>query len=180
VLVFASACTADDMPSPSGSIAPSDGGVLQLRPVVEIVARSSPAWDDTDLTCSFQAAARADCAVSALGASHIVLPGPGGDPEKYVLGPRVVDGGDVERALARPDAASGPGWMVFVDLSADGTDAFATATEAAVGSQIAIIVDGRIVSSPTVAAPITSGNVLVTSGLTERQAESLASRIDPG
>jgi preprotein translocase subunit SecD len=49
-----------------------------------------------------------------------------------------------------------------------------------VGSQIAIIVDGRIVSSPRVAVQITGGNVVVASGLTERRAAQLASRIDPG
>jgi preprotein translocase subunit SecD len=48
------------------------------------------------------------------------------------------------------------------------------------GSRIAIVVDGRIVSAPTVQAPITSGNVVVTSGLTEREARSLATRLDAG
>jgi preprotein translocase subunit SecD len=181
VLVFAAACRpADDRPSPSVSIAPSDGTVLQLRPVVEIVVRSSPAWDETDLTCTFQAASRGECAVSALDGPRIVLPRPGEDPEKYVLGPRIVDGRDVERAVARHDLKPGAGWIVYVDLTAEGTERFAAATEGAVGSQIAIIVDGRIVSSPTVAVTITSGTVVVASRLTERRAAELASRIDPG
>jgi SecDF, P1 head subdomain len=181
VLVFSSACgTTDDRPTPSGSIAPSDSGVLQLRPVVEIVARSSPAWDETDLTCTLQAAARGECAVTALDGPRIVLPGPGEAPGKYVLGPHVVDEGDVERAVAQHDTQPGAGWIVYVDLTAEGTERFAAATKDAVGSQIAIIVDGRIVSSPRVAVPITGGNVVVASGLTERRAAELASRIDPG
>jgi preprotein translocase subunit SecD len=49
-----------------------------------------------------------------------------------------------------------------------------------VGSRIAIVVDGRIVSAPTVQVPISSGEVVVASGLTERAAASLASRLDPG
>jgi preprotein translocase subunit SecD len=49
-----------------------------------------------------------------------------------------------------------------------------------VGSRIAILVDGRIVSAPTVQTPITSGDVVVTSGLTERQATSLATRLGAG
>jgi K+/H+ antiporter YhaU regulatory subunit KhtT len=48
-----------------------------------------------------------------------------------------------------------------------------------VGSAIAIIIDGRILSSPIVAAPITSGDVVVASGLTEHEATSLASKINP-
>lgn len=181
VLVFASACgPADDRPSPSVSIVPSESAVLQLRPVVEIVTPSSTAWEETDLTCTFQAAARGECSASTLDEPRIVLPGPGEDPEKYVLGPHVVDGRDVERAVAQRDTQPDAGWIVYVDLTAEGTERFGAATEDAVGSQIAIIVDGRIVSSPRVAVPITGGNVVVASGLTERRAAQLASRIDPG
>jgi preprotein translocase subunit SecD len=180
VLVFVSACgPADDWPSPSVSIVPSDSAVLQLRPVVEIVTPSSAAWEETDLTCTFQAAARKECAASTLDEPRIVLPGPGEDPEKYVLGPHVVDGRDVERAVAQHDTQPGAGWIAYVDLTAEGTERFAAATALSVGSQIAIIVDGRIVSSPRVAVPITGGNVVVASGLTERRAAQLASRIDP-
>ena len=97
-----------------------------------------------------------------------------------MLGAGIVDGNDVERAIAQPDAQPGSGWSVYVNLTAEGTAAFETATEAAVGSEIAIIIDGRIVSSPVVAAPITSGDVVLASGLTERAATSLASKLDPG
>jgi preprotein translocase subunit SecD len=107
-----------------------------------------------------------------------VLLGPAGD--KYVLGPRIVDAGDVENAGAVTGAPPSSGWSVSVNLTADGTAAFGTATESAMGSRIAIVVDGRIVSAPTVQAPITSGNVVVTSGLTEREARSLATRLDAG
>jgi preprotein translocase subunit SecD len=111
-------------------------------------------------------------------APRIVLLGPAGD--KYVLGARIVDAGDVEIAGARRDAPRSSGWSVSVNLTADGTAAFEAATETTIGSRIAIVVDGRIVSAPTVQAPITSGNVVVTSGLTEREATSLASRLDAG
>jgi preprotein translocase subunit SecD len=180
VLVFASACgPADDMPSPSGSIAPSDAADLQLRPVAEIVSRSSAEWDGTQVTCAGHGDGFRDCLASTLDAQRIVLLGPGTQGDKYVLGAVIVDGGDVERAIAGPDAQPGAGWIVYVDLTPGGTTAFETATEAAVGSAIAIIIDGRIVSSPVVAAPITSGDVVVASGLTEHEATSLASKIDP-
>jgi preprotein translocase subunit SecD len=91
-----------------------------------------------------------------------------------------VDAGDVEIAAAQPDSPPSSGWSVWVNLTADGTAAFQTATESAVGSRIAIVVDGRIVSAPTVEATITSGDVVVTSGLTERDATALASRLDAG
>jgi preprotein translocase subunit SecD len=149
-----------------------------MRLVVEVVPRSAPAWDQTELTCADQGEALRDCAGAALDAPRIVLLGPAGD--KYVLGSGIVDANDVENAAAVPDAPSSSGWSVAVNLTADGTAAFETATEATVGSRIAIVVDGRIVSAPTVQAPITSGDVVVTSGLTEREARSLATRLDPG
>ena len=180
VVLLLSACgSSDDAPSPSGSIGPSADGHLQLRSVIQTVPRSSSDWVDTQLTCEGRGQLLGDCVGSVLDAPRIVLLGPGEPGEKYVLGPRIVDGNDVEGAVAKPGAL-GQGWAVFVDLTPEGTDAFATATEAAVGSQIAIIVDGRIRSSPTVAAPITGGNVVVASGLTEREATSLARRIDLG
>lgn len=180
VLVLVSACSpADDMPSPSGSTALSHRADLQLRPVTAVVSRSSADWEQTQLTCAGHGDGFRDCVASTLDAQRIVLLGPGTHGDKYVLGAVIVDGGDVERAIARQDAQPGAGWSVDVGLTPGGTAAFETATEGAVGSAIAIIIDGRIVSSPVVAEPITSGDVVVASGLTEREATSLASKIDP-
>ena len=178
-LVIATACSSTpDTSPPAGSTAVSNGGALQLRPVVEVVPRSAAAWDQTELTCADRGKGLRDCVAAALDAPRIVLLGPARD--KYVLGARIVDASDVENAGAVPDAPPGSGWSVSVNLTADGTAALETATETTVGSRIAIVVDGRIVSEPTVAAPITSGDVVVASGLTEREAASLASRLDAG
>ena len=177
--MIATACgSTPDMPSPSGSTAASNGGAFQLRPVVEVVPRSAEAWDRKELTCADRGEGLRDCVAASLDVARIVLLGPAGD--KYVLGPRIVDASDVENAAAHPDAPPSSGWSVSVNLTADGTAAFRTVTETTVGSRIAIVVEGRIVSAPTVQAPITSGDVVVTSGLTEREARSLATRLDPG
>ena len=149
-----------------------------MRSVVEVVPRSAAAWDQTELTCTDRGEGLRDCAEAALDVPSIVLLGPAGD--KYVLGPGIVDANDVENAAAVPDAPPSSGWSVSVNLTGDGTAALQTATETTVGSRIAIIVDGRIVSAPTVQTPIASGDVVVTSGLTEREARSLATRLDPG
>jgi len=178
LLALASACgPVDETPSPSGPIAPSTGADLQLRPVIEIVPRSSADWDQTELTCMHLDATFRDCVASTSDRPRIVLLGPGDADEKYVLGPLIVDANDVERAIARPDAQPGGGWSVYVDLTAEGTSAFESATEAAVGSPIAIVLDGLIVSSPVVATPITSGSVVLASELTEREARTLASQV---
>jgi preprotein translocase subunit SecD len=176
-LVTATACSSSpDMPPPSGSTTPSDRGAFQLRPVVEVVPRSADAWDQIELTCADRGEGLRDCAGAALDVPRLVLLGPAGD--NYVLGPGIVDANDVENAAGVPYAPPSSGWSVSVNLTADGTAAFQTATETTVGSRIAIIVDGRIVSAPTVQTPIASGDVVVTSGLTEREATSLAARLD--
>jgi preprotein translocase subunit SecD len=177
--VIATACgSTPDMPPPSGSTTPSARGAFQLRPVVEVVPRSAAARDQAELTCADRGEGLRDCVVAALEAPRIVLLGPAGD--KYVLGPRIVDASDVENAAADPDAPPGSGWSVSVNLTAGGTAALETATETSVGSRIAIVVDGRIVSAPTVAAPITGGDVVVATGLTEHAATSLVTRLDAG
>lgn len=193
LLVLASACSrADEAASspsmPSRTTAPSSGWVapsqhvnFQMRQVMKIVSPSSADWSKTRLTCSAQGEALSDCVASTLDAARIVLlrPEPGG--EKYVLGPVIVDGTDVERATAQlvqqPDF-----WSISIELTAEAAEAFKAATQVAARSldpqnQIAIILDGRIVSSPIVSGPIPNGNLIITGGFTETEAKALASSL---
>jgi preprotein translocase subunit SecD len=198
VLVLASACSraheaappASGSPSTtessSDSIAPSQRANLQMRQVMEIVPPSSAAWDETKVTCSAHGQALSDCVASAQDVGGIVLLGPEQGDGKYVLGPVIVDETGVVHATAQREGPYAPSysayWSVYIDLSADGAEAFELATEVAAGSgypqdQIAIIVDGRIVSSPTVMAPIPNGSVVLTGSFTESQARLLASNL---
>jgi preprotein translocase subunit SecD len=118
---------------------------------------------------------------SALDVDRIILLRPE-ESEKYVLGPVIVDETDVVRATAQLEQQADLGWSISIELTADAAEAFQAATEAAVGSpdpqnQIAIIVEGRIVSSPTVAEPIRNGSLVLTGRFTETQARLLASNL---
>jgi preprotein translocase subunit SecD len=154
---------------------------------MEIVPPSSAVWDETTLTCSGQGEALSDCVASAPDVGRIVLLlQPEQSGKKYVLGPVIVDESDVVHATAQrepPFATQLPrGWSIYIDLTAEAAAAFQAATEAAVGSldpqnQIAIIVEGRIVSSPTVAEPIPNGNLVLTGSFTKTQARLLASNL---
>jgi hypothetical protein len=198
ILVLASGCgRADDsasspsmfthtMESSSASVAPPHHTGLQMRQVIEIVASSSADWDETKLTCSGQGEALSECVASARDVRRIVLLRPVQGGQKYVLGSVIVDETGVVHATAQREGPYAPSysayWSVYIDLTAEAAEAFQAATEAAVVSldpqnQIAIIVEGRIVSSPTVAAPITSGNVVLTASFTKTQARSLASSL---
>jgi hypothetical protein len=187
LVIVGTACTTaeDEGSSPTISQRPRSAGSpaertdLQLRSVIAIVRPSSPEWSDTRPTCPGHGDDVAACIASAPDEEQIVILGPGKGSPKYVLGAVTVDEQDVQRAEAHQDEQADLGWSVSVSLTDDAASAFRAATEAAVDSlapqnQIAIIVDSRIVSSPTVVVPITSGSLVLTGRFTEAEATSLA------
>lgn len=186
IVAVGAACTAAEDEGSSPTISqrprspgrPSERTDLQLRPVIAIIQPSSPEWSDTRPTCPGHGDDVAACIASAPDEEEIVILGPGKGSPKYVLGAVIVDEQDVQRAEAHQGEQADLGWSVSVSLTDDAASAFRAATEAAVDSlapqnQIAIIVDSRIVSSPTVVVPITSGS-LVLGRFTEAKATSLA------
>jgi preprotein translocase subunit SecD len=152
--------------------------------VINIIASSSPKWKKTPVTCELQDGALRECLVSTLDLSRLVLvAGPPGGA-KYVLGPVIVDAADVARADATYEAQFDVGWSVEVHLTPEGAKAYYRATVAAVGAtspqdQIAVIVDGEIVSSPHVVEPIRNGSFVITGGLSEVEAKALISSVPP-
>lgn len=187
VIAVGAACTAaeDEGSSPTISQRPRSSGPpaertdLQLRSVIAIVRPSSPEWSDTRPTCPAHGDDVGACIGSAPDEEEIVILGPGKGSRKYVLGAVIVDEQDVQRAEAHQEQQADLGWSVSVSLTDDAASAFRAATEAAVDAlapqnQIAIIVDSRIVSSPTVVVPITSGSLVLTGRFTKAEATSLA------
>lgn len=67
--------------------------------------------------------------------------------------------------------------LVFDD---EGTKLFSELTQANVGKQIAIFLDGDIISAPTVQNPITNGEAIITGKFTADQAKELATRLNSG
>ena len=165
-------CDGGSEPATTGSRETAPASAFQLRPVDHVVLTTSAKWDTTKLTCPRKDAA--DC-LGAGSSAPVVVSSAGGD--KYVLGPVIVDGADIVNATAR--GGDPMGWSVDVQLSSEASDALASATTAAVGTRIAIVVGGLVVSAPTVAAPIASGAVVVADSLSEAAAERLASSLGP-
>src|SRR5262245_34904458 len=159
----------------SGSESADAATGFQLRPVDDVVPSASPGADPAELTCDVASDEAAAC-LSEHASESVVVPG-ASDTDVYVLGPVVVDAEDVADAAAQREPS---GWTVLVDLTPEGSDAFASATEAAVGDRIAIVVDGRVVSAPTVQTRIGSGNRVVTGDVSEAEAQALASRLHGG
>lgn len=95
----------------------------------------------------------------------------------------VLEGTDVAdaRAGSYTDEFTGNReYVVSLTLTDEGTTKFAVATAANVGSQIAIIYDGEVISAPTVNEAIGGGQAQITGSFTYEEAEQLASTIRIG
>jgi preprotein translocase subunit SecD len=172
-LLAAAACGGQDAPqlvttSTSGSAAAADS--LEFRAVLNACPE---AFGGTT----------SSCLPGALGT--VMRPAPGADPVTYIVGPPLVDGSAVETAQA--DQPSGDHWVVRLTFreGTDGIDAFnrAAATCSAHSStcptgQLAIVVDGEVVSAPTIAtASFERDEIQISGAFDEQSARELASRL---
>lgn len=95
----------------------------------------------------------------------------------------VLTGSDIKTAEAKTgqDKTSGATeYMVELQLTNDGKEKFAEATEANIGKQIAIIYDGETISSPKVNTKIPDGVAYISGMANFEEAENLASTIRIG
>jgi len=66
------------------------------------------------------------------------------------------------------------GAEVLLEFDKEGKRLFAEATTANVGKPIAIVLDGKVISAPTVEEPIRDGSARITGGFTAKEAQDLA------
>lgn len=102
-------------------------------------------------------------------------------PEKYLLGPSLLDGTQIMSAQPTQNATGG--WQVNLTFDAAGAKAFADATQQLytqyVGQtgtgQFAVVLDGIVESAPAVTeGPITGGQAQISGEFTGQQARDLA------
>ena len=104
---------------------------------------------------------------------------------KYILGNAEVLGRQVSSAAAVLDQQGGGGWMVTLDFNSAGTTAFANVTSRVVSlsapqNQVAIVLDGLVVSAPRIITAITAGNAQITGNFTQTDATDLANVLKYG
>lgn len=99
---------------------------------------------------------------------------------KYALGPAEIVGGVVDADASIPEGQTE--WVVSFELDADASAAFSRIGQELVdtGKQFAIVLDGVVVSAPTVNDVITNGLVQIAGGLTADEAEALADQLVAG
>ncbi|MGW6856885.1 protein translocase subunit SecD [Streptomyces xanthophaeus] len=103
---------------------------------------------------------------------------------KWVLGPAAVEGKDVKSAKGVIDPQTGQ-WIVTMDFNDRGSDAFAKVTgelsaKQPPQNQFAIVLDGDVVSDPSVSTAITGGNAQISGGFTQQSAQDLGNMLSYG
>ncbi|MCX5337971.1 protein translocase subunit SecD [Streptomyces sp. NBC_00140] len=104
---------------------------------------------------------------------------------KYLLGPAAVAGTEVDEAKAVYDTQTAAGWQVTMDFNKSGAKKFADITgQLAQNTQpqneFGIVLDGQVVSSPTVSQSITGGQAQISGSFTQEEAQSLANMLSYG
>ncbi|MDD4626800.1 MAG: protein translocase subunit SecD [Syntrophomonas sp.] len=85
----------------------------------------------------------------------------------------LVTGKHLTEAQARA-SGEGQGFEVAIDFDKEGAKLFADATTANIDKPLMIVIDGKVISAPTVSGPITDGSARITGNFTAKEAENLA------
>jgi len=104
---------------------------------------------------------------------------------KYILAPAEVLGRQVSKATAGIDQQGASAWYVLLTFNGDGTKAFGALTArvtslASPQNQVAIVLDGLVVSAPVINEAIPSGNAQITGSFTQVEAQDLANVLKYG
>lgn len=108
---------------------------------------------------------------------------------KYVLGPVEVPGSDIDSAASGlrqlQSGAVSNEWIVTLDFNAAGTTAFREVTTRlqpleAPRNQFAMVLDGLVISAPTVNDVITNGSAEISGSFTRESAATLARQLNFG
>lgn len=108
----------------------------------------------TDPTVAQAALAALDCAVQdpLRGYDDPALPLVACDQDgtqKYVLGPTFLEGEQIESATATPNS-TGAGWVISLTFKSDGAAIWGDYTSKNIGKNAAFVLDGEVVSAPTI------------------------------
>ncbi len=98
---------------------------------------------------------------------------------KYLLAPAQVVGTDVRTASANLDQTSGTQWQVNVKFTGSGQSKFTNLTKVTTGKQVAIVLDARVISAPTIQGTI-PGDAQITGSFSQKESSDLANVLKYG
>jgi preprotein translocase subunit SecD len=92
--------------------------------------------------------------------------------EKYVLGPTFLNGDQIDNAQAQQNQ-QGVGWVISLTFKSEGAATWGSYTTANVGTAAAFVLDGEVVSAPTINGPI-FGTTEISGRFNQETAQQLA------
>lgn len=98
---------------------------------------------------------------------------------KYLLGPAIIPGTEVDDAVAGLDPSGTQGWVVQLDFLSDARSTWAEYTAANVGNNVAFTLDSRVLSAPVIQGAI-NGTTTISGSFTQETATSLANSLKYG
>ncbi len=110
-------------------------------------------------------------------ATDTATPGPEATPTPRVFH-TVLTGADLKSASAATDQLGG--YVVSIAFTDEGAKLFADYTTAHVGDILAIVLDKKVISSPSISEPITKGSGQITGNFTFEEANQLAVQLRYG
>lgn len=104
---------------------------------------------------------------------------------KYILAPAEVLGRQISKASAAINQTTGSGWYVLLTFNDEGTKKFGSLTTrvtslAAPQNEVAVVLDGLVVTAPRINEAINSGNAEITGSFTQLEATDLANVLKYG
>jgi len=136
----------------------------------------------------------ADSAKPAVFQMRLVVENPSADSEQLICQSTNKDTGqvsveklDVQKKVLLDQTAlksavastNGHGYsQIDFSLTPDGTKRFAEITGQNIGKRLAIVIDGQLITAPTIQSPITGGKGQITGSLTQQEAKDLAAKIN--
>lgn len=105
--------------------------------------------------------------------------------QKFILAPAQVLGNMISKASAAIDQQGAAGWYVMIDFNGEGTSKFGALTTsvtslAAPQNQVAIVLDGLVVSAPRINEAINGGSAQITGSFSQEDASNLANVLKYG
>jgi preprotein translocase subunit SecD len=168
-------------PAPSPAPAPAPGGGAVSDPadpaLAAAIEQARLTRQSTDPSVQAQALQALDCKATdpLRGYDDPTLPLVSCNQdgtEKYVLGPSFLEGTQIATAQAAQNT-QGAGWVIDVTFKSEGAAIWGDYTSKNVGKNVAFVLDGEVVSAPTINGPI-FGPTQITGQFNQASAQSLA------
>jgi len=104
---------------------------------------------------------------------------------KFILAPAEVLGRQISKASAAINQTTGSGWYVLLTFNDEGTKKFGAITTRVTSlpapqNEVAVVLDGLVVTAPRINEAITSGNAEITGSFSQLEATDLANVLKYG